>query len=81
MKDVPSIVLEKAKFLLERGGFVKYLGRSKDGDVYYGAIENCYGAIENCETGFPSVFIFDGHLVKEVEGFEALAISRLFFED
>ena len=74
MKDVPSIVLEKAKFLLERGGFVKYLGRSKDGDVYY-------GAIENCETGFPSVFIFDGHSVKEVEGFEALAISRLFFED
>ena len=74
MKDVPSIVLEKAKFLLERGGFVKYLGRSKDGDVYY-------GAIENCETGFPSVFIFDGHLVKEVEGFEALAILRLFFED
>ncbi len=52
MKDVPSIVLEKAKFLLDRGGFVKYIGSSKDGDIYY-------GAIEDCDTGFPSVFIFD----------------------
>ncbi len=74
MKDVPSIVLEKAMFLLDNGGFVKYIGRSKDGDVYY-------GAIEGCETGFPSVFISDGHSVKEVNGFEALAISRPFLKD
>lgn len=74
MKDVPPIVLEKAKFLLERGGFVKYIGSSKDGDIYY-------GAIEDCDTGFPSVFIFDGHSVGEVDGFEALAISQSFFED
>lgn len=74
MKDVPSIVLDKAKFLLDRGGFVKYIGSSKDGDIYY-------GAIEDCDTGFPSVFIFDGHSVREVDGFEALAISQSFFED
>lgn len=74
MKDVPSIVLEKAKFLLDRGGFVKYLGRSKDGDIYY-------GAIEGCETGFPSVFILNGHYVREVNGLEALAISRPLLED
>lgn len=74
MKDIPSIVIEKAKFLLDKGGFVKYLGRSKDGDVYY-------GAIEGCDTGFPSVFIFDGHSVREVNGFEALAVSRPFLED
>lgn len=74
MKDVPPIVLEKAKPLLDRGGFVKYLGRSKDGDIYY-------GAIESCDTGFPSVFIFNGPFVREVNGFEALAISRPFLED
>ncbi len=74
MKDVPSIVLEKAKFLLDRDGFVKYIGSSKDGDIYY-------GAIEGCETGFPFVFIFEVHSVREVDGFEALAISRPFFED
>lgn len=74
MKYVPPIVLEKAKFLLDRGGFVKYLGRSKDGDVYY-------GTIEGCETGFPYVFIFNGHSVREVNGFEALAISRPLLED
>ena len=74
MKDVPSIVLEKAKSLLDRGGFVKYIGSSKDGDIYY-------GAIEDCDTGFPSVFIFDGHSVREVDGFEALAIAQSFLED
>ena len=74
MKDVPSIVLEKAKFLLDMGGLVKYIGRSKDGDVYY-------GAIEGCETGFPSVFIFDGHYVREVNGFEVFAILEPFLED
>lgn len=74
MKDVPSIVLEKAKFLLERGGSIKYIGRLRGNDIYY-------GAIEACETGFPSVFIFDGHSVKEVNGFEALTISRPFFKD
>ncbi len=74
MKNIPSIVLEKAKFLLDRGGFVKYLGRSKDGDIFY-------GAIEGCDTGFPSVFIFNGRFVREINGFEALAISRPFLKD
>ena len=67
-------MLEKAKFLLDRGGFVKYLGRSKDGDIFY-------GAIEGCDTGFPSVFIFNGRFVREINGFEALAISRPFLKD
>lgn len=74
MKKIPSEVLEKAKFLLDSGGFVKYLGRSKDGDIFY-------GAIEGCDTGFPSVFIFNGRFVREVNGFEALAVSRPFLKD
>lgn len=53
---------------------MKYIGRSKDGDVYY-------GAIEGCETGFPYVFIFDGHYVREVNGFEVFAILEPFLED
>lgn len=74
MKDTPPIVLEKARPLLDRGGFVKYLNRLKGGGIYY-------GATESYDTGFPFAFVFNGHFVRKVSNFETLTISRSFLGD
>lgn len=73
--DIPHIVLEKAKeILLMDGGSIKHIGSLDGREVYY-------AYVDGAETGFPSVFLFDGRDVEEIYGFEALNISRPFFKD
>lgn len=73
--DIPSPVIEKAHHILSvKGGFVKYIGEYNGSSAYY-------SAIKNCDTGFPFVYLYNGKVVIEITGFDALNIADSLIKD
>lgn len=75
VSEMPSPVIKKAHHILSvKGGFVKYIGEYKGSSAYY-------SAIENCDTGFPFVYLYDGKVVIEITGLDALNIANSLIKD
>jgi len=74
--QIPDIVKEKAKYLIEECGVtIEYLGKYQGGDAYCTVFPN------DDETGFPSVFLLKNGEVACIEGYDALEIISLFIKD
>jgi len=67
---IPEAVITEASYLIEHfGNRLKYLGKIEDGRD---AFSFCFPDDEN--TGFPKVYLYDGHLVMTITGFDALDV-------
>ena len=74
---IPKAVIEEAHELIEGfGEHFRYLGKITDGrDVY------SFMFPDNQETGFPFIFLYDGHIASPISGYKALRIiSKLIVE-
>lgn len=75
VSEIPAPVIKKAHHILSfKGGFVKYIGEYNGSSAYY-------SAIKDCDTGFPFVYLYDGKVVTEITGFDALNIADLLIKD
>lgn len=73
--DVPQAVKDAARLILERdGGTIIHIGRYKGGQIYS-------AFIEGAQTGFPTVYSFDGVSAVELPTSESLRLLSLLCED
>ncbi len=69
--NIPEAVVKEASYLIEHwGNRLEYLGKIEDGRD---AFSFCFPDEE--DTGFPEVYLYDGHLVMTITGFDALNIT------
>ena len=67
---IPEAVRREAKGLIDQfGDRLDYLGKIDDGRDAY-----CFCFPDDEETGYPFVYLYDGHFVMEISGHEALEI-------
>jgi len=75
--NIPEAVVKEASYLIEHwGNRLEYLGKIEDGrDAFF------FHFPDEEEGGFPDVYLYDGHLVMTITGFDALnIIDELFVE-
>lgn len=69
MKIPEAIRKEAQELIAQFGDRLSYLGKIADGRDAYS-----FTFPDDQEVGFPSVFLYDGHVVMEISGFDALDI-------
>lgn len=73
--DVPQAVKDAARLILERdGGTIIHIGRYEGSQIYS-------AFIEGAQTGFPTVYRFDGASAVELPTSESLRLLSLLCED
>lgn len=76
MKEIPQIVKDVAKYLIEcYDGYLEYLGKYKGNDAYVCVLP------DDVTIGFPSVYLLNNGKVDIVTDAESLHIIDLLVKD